>query len=131
MLSQAELVRQAIEQANRNFEATYRSGDAQAVARLYTEGAQLFPTGSEPITGVEAIVQFWQGVMDLGISRATLETKEVDDQGHTAIEVGSYTLFGDDNHVLDCGKYMVVWKQARGEWKLHRDIWNTSVAPRQ
>ena len=130
MLAQNDLVREAVEKANRNFEATYRSGDPTALARLYTENAQLFPTGSEPVIGTEAIAEFWRGVMDLGISSARLETLEVDNQGHTAIETGRYTLFGEGDQVLDRGKYLVVWKQAHGEWKLHWDIWNTSVAPR-
>jgi len=29
--------------------------------------------------------------------------------------------------VMDQGKYIVIWKQVEGEWKLHRDIWNTSM----
>ena len=26
----------------------------------------------------------------------------------------------------DSGKYLVVWKNDGGSWKLHRDIWTTS-----
>lgn len=131
MLAQSDLIREAIEKADRHFEATYRTGNPDAVAALYTENAQLLPTGSEPISGTAAIAQFWRGVMDLGIASARLETLEVDAQGHTAIETGRYTLFAESDHLLDRGKYLVVWKQVRGEWKLHRDIWNTSVPPRQ
>jgi hypothetical protein len=28
--------------------------------------------------------------------------------------------------VLDEGKYIVIWKQVEGQWKLHRDILNSS-----
>jgi hypothetical protein len=41
--------------------------------------------------------------------------------------VGKYTLTGDAGKVLDQGKYVVVWKRELGQWKLYRDIWNTSV----
>jgi len=25
------------------------------------------------------------------------------------------------------GKYVVIWKRDGGQWKIHRDIWNTSM----
>jgi ketosteroid isomerase-like protein len=31
--------------------------------------------------------------------------------------------------VVDRGKYIVIWKREQGQWKLHRDIWNTSMPP--
>ena len=71
----------------------------------------------------------WQSVMDMGIKTASLETVELDPQGDTATEVGKYTLGADCGTVADTGKYVVVWKKEGGHWRLHRDIWNTSVAP--
>jgi ketosteroid isomerase-like protein len=58
-----------------------------------------------------------------------LKTVEVEQIGTTAIEVGSYTLSGADGAALDKGKYLVVWKKEGKEWKLFRDIFNTSQAP--
>jgi hypothetical protein len=49
-----------------------------------------------------------------------------------AHEVGKYTLMGDGDKVLDAGKYIVIWQRQDGQWKLHRDIWNSSQpAPQQ
>jgi ketosteroid isomerase-like protein len=28
---------------------------------------------------------------------------------------------------VDQGKYIVIWKQDGGQWKLHRDIFNSSL----
>ena len=62
----------------------------------------------------------------------TLTTLEAEAQGDTAYEVGTYTLPGEGGKMLDVGKYVVVWKRVGGQWKLHRDIWTTSVpAPGQ
>ena len=47
--------------------------------------------------------------------------------GDTAIEVGKFTLQGEGGQTVDEGKYLVVWKQADGQWKLHRDIFNSSM----
>ena len=42
-------------------------------------------------------------------------------------ETAHYEMYGADNKLLDKGKYVVVWKPVNGEWKLYRDIWNSSM----
>jgi len=116
----------AIAGANQNFMETYGRGDAAGMAQLYTADGQLLPTGSDVVTGHEGIEAFWGEVMKMGIASARLETVELDDNGDTAIEIGRYTLGGVDGAVADEGKYVVIWKNQGGSWKLHRDIWNSS-----
>lgn len=128
-MNQVDVVRPAIEAANRRLEATFQRGDARAVGDLYTEDAILMPTGSEPIQGLAGISDFWEVVLQMGIKEIKLETREVDAQGATAIEIGQYTLRGASGETMDRGKYVVIWKLVKGEWKLHRDIWNTSIPP--
>ena len=65
--------------------------------------------------------------MDSGIKEAKLETGEVDGNGATAVEVSKYSLHDTNGETLDSGKYIVVWKEEDGSWKLHRDIFNSSV----
>jgi ketosteroid isomerase-like protein len=67
--------------------------------------------------------------MDMGIKTATLEIQELEQHGDTVIDVGLYTLKSADDAVLDQGKYIVVWKNEDGNWKIHRDIFNSSLAP--
>jgi ketosteroid isomerase-like protein len=66
-------------------------------------------------------------VVDSGVKGATLTTLEAEGQGDTAYEVGKYTLTGEAGKVLDTGKYVTIWKREQGQWKLHRDIWNTNT----
>ena len=47
--------------------------------------------------------------------------------GELALEVGTYTLVGEAETVLDRGKIMVLWKREGDVWKMHRDTWNSSV----
>jgi hypothetical protein len=44
--------------------------------------------------------------------------------------MGQYTLrgAGGAGDLIDRGKYIVIWKLIQGEWKLHRDIWNSSLS---
>jgi uncharacterized protein (TIGR02246 family) len=113
--------------ANEKFMAAARQGDAAGLAALYTEDGQLLPPNADVMSGREAIAAFWGAVVEMGIKEAELDTVEVADHGDTAIEVGRFTLYGADRQQLDRGKYIVVWKQEAGQWKLHRDIFNSSL----
>ena len=83
------------------------------------------------MTGTKAISQFWQAVFDSGLKGVSLNTIEVEKHGDTATEVGKIELRDADGKVLDQGKYIVIWKKEGSSWKLHRDMWNSSVAPAQ
>ena len=120
-------IREVIEEGNQQWSIAFSTGDSAALAAMYTPNAQLFPMHSEVVSGREAIQQFWQGVMASGVKGATLTTLEVDEQGDTAYEVGKYELRGEGHKVLDHGKYVVIWKREQGQWRLHRDIWNSNL----
>ena len=78
------------------------------------------------MTGRQAIQAFWQGAIDMGLKSATLTTTSVQGYGDAAVETGKYTLAVEGGHQVDHGKYLVVWKQEGGSWKLYQDIWNSS-----
>jgi len=120
-------IREAIVAGNGNLMEAFNSGDAAGVAALYTAEGKLLPANSDFVTGPQAIQEFWQGAIDMGIKSVKLETIEVDGMGKMAYEVGKYQLFAEGDQMLDQGKYIVVWKEVEGVWKLHRDIWNTSM----
>jgi uncharacterized protein (TIGR02246 family) len=128
MTETASNIREEIRSANQNFEQNFANGDAQGMAALYTSDGMLLPPGTGIQKGSNAIQNFWQMVMDLGIKGARLETLEVEQEGETAIEMGQYELSGADGQRMDQGKYIVIWKRDVGQWKLHKDIWNTSLS---
>ena len=125
----SENLKKEIEAANAEFVARFAASDGAGIAALYTEGGQLLPPNGEPISDHAAIGAFWQGAMDSGVMGAKLETVEVEGMGKTAVEVGRFALNDAEGNVLVHGKYVVIWKQVDGQWKLHRDIWNSSVPP--
>lgn len=120
-------IQNTIAAANDKFMENFKSGDAASLAALYTEDGQVLPPNSDFVTGHEAIQAFWQALMDMGIREAKLEILEVESHGDTAIEVSKFTLLGEGKQMLNEGKYIVVWKQDQGQWKMHRDIFNTSM----
>ena len=125
-----EDTRTRIEAANKAWMFAFKRTDAAGLANLYTNQGQLLPANSDFVKGTDAIRSFWQGAFDMGLKEAVLETLEVEVHGDTAIETGQYRLLVGEGSLADSGKYIVIWKDVGGAWKLHRDIWTTSQPPK-
>jgi uncharacterized protein (TIGR02246 family) len=123
--------RAGIAAVNAEFEAAAAKGDGKAIAALYTPDAQLLPEGSPAITGAAALAKFFQGVLDSGVAGVGLKTLEVYGRGTTVTEVGEYEMRDKAGKALDHGKYLVIWRNKDGQWRLHRDMFTSSVAPAQ
>ena len=117
-----------IKSANYTFMQTFEEGNAAGIANLYTVEGMLLPPGMDSIHGKQGIQEFWQGAMSMGVKQVRLETLEVQPCESIAVEMGNYTLSGEDGSALDKGKYLVIWQKEDGDWKLHKDIWNTSLS---
>lgn len=122
-----EAVRSALAAVNQAFMASFANGDAAGIADLYTDDGQIAPPNSDVLTGRDNVEAFWQMVIGMGLKSVRLETAELDVLGDAAIEQGYYELHDGAGNSADHGKFLVVWKQQDGEWRLHRDIWNSSV----
>ena len=120
-------VKAAIEAANKQFASALAKGDAAAIGAMYTSTGMAFPPNGDVVRGRDAIQKMWQGVIASGVKEATLTPTEVEAHGDTAYEIGTYTMGAGGGKQLDRGKYIVIWKRENGQWKLHRDIWNTSM----
>ena len=73
--------RESIESSNRAFAAAFVRGDAQAVADLYTEDAELLPPGADAVVGRTAIAAFWKGAIDAGVKDLVLTTMQLESAG--------------------------------------------------
>ncbi len=120
-----ETVEGGINTTNRAFEAAFNRGDAASAAQVYTTDGQALPPHGGILTGHDALQSFWQAVMDSGVKSVALETIELAPCGEQAYEVGKAALMGEGGALLDTVKFIVVWQQENGEWKWHRDIWNS------
>ncbi len=121
-------LRSAIDKGNRQLIEALSNRDIAMIRECYTTDAQVLPAGFDIVSGRQAIGEFWSGALAAGVASAKLETQELAEGGDSAWEVGRYRLHGADGGQVDHGKYIVIWKQEGGKWKLHRDIWTTSVS---
>ena len=127
MTEQISQIHKTIKALAVNFESTFENGDSTKLAEFYTESGILLPAGSDFVKGKQAIKEYWQAGIDMGLKSIKLDIIEIEQHGDTAIEMSKYTLSGADNQVIDSGKGVVIWKNKGGSWKMHRDIWNSSL----
>jgi uncharacterized protein (TIGR02246 family) len=126
-LTSSAVTRAAVEEANRRFMDAVGRGDASLLADLYTEDARVLPPNRPLVQGGRAAEQFWQSLLDTGLSEMDLESLEVAGLGDLLYDVGQYEMRGEVGQVLDRGKYLFIWRWEDGEWLMHRNIWNSNI----
>ena len=130
-LAEAGDLKATIIAADAAWSAAVAKGDAKGAAAIYSANGQILAGGSDPVRGTAALTKFMQGILDEGVGSVTLTTLEVVGQGRYATEVGSYVMKDKAGKEMDHGKYMELWRLEKGDWKLHRDIFNSSVPPKK
>jgi ketosteroid isomerase-like protein len=128
-------VRETIETKDQAWAVAAVAGDAAAIAQQYAADAIVAPPGTPRVTGNAAIQELFTGwLAEAPISAATLDSDviTVAASGDYAHAVGSYTMSGtapDGSEWSDQGKYVAVWENVDGDWKIVTDIWNSDNPP--
>jgi ketosteroid isomerase-like protein len=115
----------AIGAATAQFIAAFGRQDAAGCARLYTEQGATLPPNAGIARGRAAIQAVWQELFDAGLTAFAVDSLELEGAGEWAYEMGRYRLYAGDE-LADEGKYLLIWKREAGQWRIHRDIVNTS-----
>jgi ketosteroid isomerase-like protein len=121
---QAEPV--AIAAASAVWSEAFAAEDPDAIVALYADDAVLLPPNESAIFGVDAIRATVVEMMSSGMA-IELEDLEINVSGALAYKAGRYRMRSADGTLLDRGKFIEIWSNIDGEWKLHRDIWNSSL----
>jgi ketosteroid isomerase-like protein len=139
MASDAAAARTAIERANAQWLAAFRTGDNDSLARIYAPDASLFPPSNVGLEGRDRIVEYFGAQRRAGMGDPSLKTLDVVCVGDLAYEVGTYGFRFDGNagagNVGDAGRYFAIWKGTPdGSWRYQVGIWSsnrdTDVIPR-
>ncbi len=127
MTTQTTDIRSEIDTLIQHIEHAFVSGNAADIADCYSDAGMLLPSGFDFIVGKAEIQAFWQEAMDMGIAHLKLDLIDIEQHDDTAIETSHYTMLDADDQIIDHGKGIVIWKHERGNWKLFKDIWTTSL----
>ncbi len=108
------------------WEAALNAGDIDALMALYTEDSRLMPPNAEMGQGLEAVRASFGEMIGAGL-KGELETVEAIASGDVGYHVGTYVLKTADGMEVDRGKFIEVWRQVAGDWKIANDIWNSDM----
>jgi uncharacterized protein (TIGR02246 family) len=109
---------------------SFQRGNADTIAELYTDDAELFVPGVPVISGRNAIREAWKGIVAGGGNTVRVDVREVQESGELAYDTGHFTATGPDGNILNTGKWIVIWKRASsGEWRIHRDFMHWDIPP--
>lgn len=116
-----------IQKANEAYMTAVKNRDVETLTAMYTADAVVMPANQKIIEGTKAIRHMWQESFDYGMGHLTIATAEAMALGNCAHEYGTYQYFTPDNQMVDKGKYLVVWQKDGEQWKISKDIWNSSM----
>jgi ketosteroid isomerase-like protein len=129
----ADDIRGAMESANAEFLTAFNTPNPAAFLPLYTKDAVLFFQGVPPITGPEAIKQFWESRINLGIRDHTFKIIETAADGKYAFQLAGTTvqLVRDNGEkTLIAGHSVRIFeRQSDGTWKTKIHMFNRPAAP--
>ena len=110
------------------FSGDLKKGDSTAMASYYSSDAIAMPPGMESVMKKD-IASMWGEAMRMGVKDIKLTVTGVEGNQDLLLEMGTYEMYGDNNVLLEKGKYMSALKKENGKWKVFRDIWNTNTPP--
>jgi ketosteroid isomerase-like protein len=115
-----------LETHNQKFATDLKNGDSSALAAYYASDGMVMPPNSDAVVASN-IGAMWGGAIRMGMKDLKLTMDDVSGNDEMLAETGQYQMLDGKGNVVDKGKYVVVWKKVNGEWKIFRDIWNTSM----
>ncbi|MFO1435929.1 MAG: DUF4440 domain-containing protein [Gammaproteobacteria bacterium] len=118
-------------QSNAAWAKNYSAGDANMVAGAYTGDALLVPPAAEPVSGRDAIKNYWTDRMADG-QKIYVRVESANVRGNSLIESGVWSVMvtnvygqsayggGDFTRIFD--------KQQDGSWKIRLETWTPTAA---
>ena len=119
--------KEKIQEKTNLFTEAHITRDTAYLNNIFTNDARVFPPNSEIVTGRQAISQLNTDWVNYGIYEfKEMSTSFYGNQDYL-IDEGTYYLRFGEERTIDKGKYINIWKNVNGEWKIYSNIWNTNL----
>ncbi|HEU5168323.1 MAG TPA: hypothetical protein VFU29_22410 [Chitinophagaceae bacterium] len=124
-------MKKTIEEKNARFAKAFITGDSASLVNNYTQDGKLFPPNSAAVIGRPAIAVVISQYLKFGIKEFRDEITALYGNEDNLIEEGNYFMGDGKGNTIDKGKYIDIWREVDGDWKVYSNIFNTSmpVAP--
>lgn len=112
---------------NHRFARCIAEKNTASLIKFYAPDATLMVPTVAPFKGHSSIMAFWESSIDKGLRRLSRQTIHLEGNKKQLLEEGKYVLYGQDNEILDVGKYHVVWEHIKDKWVISKDIVSTNM----
>ena len=94
---------------------------AELAEALYTKDAKFYPPNGGMVEGIEGVTKAFEGLIGAGLLIEP-EAQEVEIFGNHAYEYGIGTVSDKEGNKIREERYVCIWKNVNGTWKIYRDI---------
>ncbi len=126
LVPDVEATRAVIAQQNKEFTDAHVTGDIAAIDAMFLPDARSYPPGAPAAIGLEAIHALTVDFLKAGITEFREETTAFYGTAEYVVDEGTYILIYGRG-VTERGKYINVWKQVNGSWRIQANIWNADA----
>lgn len=120
-----------IKDISRQWVQAVADGDIEAIGDLYAPDGRFMAPNAPAAVGREAAQEAWQEILELPELELTFAPTmvRVAESGDIAYAIGTYefSFEAEQGRVEDRGKYVDLWEQIDGEWKVKADIFNSDI----
>lgn len=116
---------QLIAEQNKRFTKAHLTGDVATIDSMFAADAKSYPPGADAVSGFPAMHDFTVEYIKAGLTEFREETTDFYGNGEYVVDAGTYVITYGPNHVTERGKYLNVWQQVNGSWKIKANMWNT------
>ena len=124
-----EPVKSHIREMNKTYSNRFMSNDTSFYIERYCADAMVMCPNLETVKGREAIQKFFYNEGNNTDTHIELPEGNIYGNDDLVIEEGLYNFPDGKGGSVDKGKFIAIWKQEDGKWKLYREIWNTDMPP--
>ncbi len=127
--SDAVTVTEAIIAANQTYGQRFLVYDTLFYKSKYTADAVIYPVQHPIIEGRDSIGKYYYDGGKNKKLQILITALNITGTADLIVEEGMYDFPDDKGGSFDKGKFIALWKQEEGMWKLWREIWNTDLPP--
>lgn len=116
--------------AGDNWNALYAAGDWVALRKLYTDDAWLMSDKAPAAKGADAIIAYLRRYRDMGASVTfRFQPEDIRVDGKLGTVIAKYWMTAQmpgRPQVRTAGRSLLIYRRVNGQWKLWRDMDNTT-----
>ena len=115
-----------IEKLNLNYGDRFKQDDEAYYQERYTTDALIMPDALPAIKGMGEIRKYYYNNGENKTLTINVTTTNLYGGAEAIVEEGEFDFPDDKGGSVDKGKFIAIWKQENGKWKLFREIWNSN-----